>query len=197
MSSGPAGMAVNLLLIFARACPLLLVALHAIFEARASIRYTGIVSAKPSGAGDYSLLWLVSSVSFVLYALFASYAAFSIDDVPAKLAVQIAIGAALVAAGISLRVAAIHTLENAFNRPPWKEPKVQLSSDGPFAWMRHPSELGLAFICLGLASASDSRAVLSVFVLILLPLALLRIRLEEIWLGKSGLLRDPAEGPPA
>ena len=51
-----------------------------------------------------------------------------------------------------------------------------------FAWVRHPSELGLTLICLGLACASNSLAAFGAFAFVLFPLMLLRIKQEERWL---------------
>src|SRR5262249_53335443 len=93
-----------------------------------------------------------------------------------------AFGIALFTCGVLLRLSAIRELKAAFGTPPWASKDVNLTTDGVFAWTRHPSELGLALICLGLALAGCSFAAFAGFAFVLFPLMLLRIRQEERWL---------------
>jgi protein-S-isoprenylcysteine O-methyltransferase Ste14 len=173
------------ILLCLKLCPLVLVLAHAFFEAGAAQKYCEPAS-KPQGAPlRFSLLWLLSAVAFVLYGLFAIHAAFSHTAVSAQLAAGSACGVALFVCGVALRLAAIKQLRAAFNQPPWAALEVSVASGGVFAMVRHPSELGLALMCLGLALAAASLAVFAICGTVLFPLMALRIRKEEAWLRQK------------
>jgi protein-S-isoprenylcysteine O-methyltransferase Ste14 len=121
-------------------------------------------------------------VSFCLYELAVAYKALSFPSVTPLLAAGSAIGIALFACGVFLRLSAIQELKAAFGTPPWAAKGVSLKTDGIFTRVRHPSELGLALICLGLASTGNSLAAFGAFAFLLFPLMLLRIKQEERWL---------------
>jgi protein-S-isoprenylcysteine O-methyltransferase Ste14 len=166
-------------------CPLALVLAHAFFEAGAAQKYCEPAS-KPQGAPlRFSLLWLISAAAFVLYGLFAIYAAFSHTAVSAQLVAGSACGVALFLCGVALRLAAIKQLQAAFNQPPWAAPEVSVARGGVFAMVRHPSELGLALMCVGLALAAASPAAFAICGAVLFPLMALRIRKEEAWLRQN------------
>lgn len=172
------------MLLWLRLCPLVLAVGHAFFEARAAHRYA-LPPGEAQGAPlSFSALWLVSAAAFVLYELFAIHAAFSLAAVGALLVAGCAAGVALFGCGVLLRLAAIGELRGAFNQPPWAGGEVSLASGGVFAMVRHPSELGLALMCVGLALAAASPGVVAICGGVLLPLMLLRIRREEVWLGQ-------------
>ena len=54
-----------------------------------------------------------------------------------------------------------------------------LLTNGLYARVRHPSELGLALVTLGAVMAASSSVGLAVWMCLLMPLSYLRIRLEE------------------
>ncbi len=166
-------------------CPLALVLGHALFEARAAHKYVEPAPVLPGAPQSFSLLWLVSAVAFFLYELFTIYAAFSLTAVSALFAVGCASGIALFACGTLLRLAAIKELRAAFNQPPWAAGEVSVAQSSVFAMVRHPSELGTVLMCLGLALAAASPAAFAICGLVLLPLMLLRIRQEEVWLAQN------------
>ncbi|MGO9486794.1 MAG: methyltransferase family protein [Rhodomicrobium sp.] len=173
------------ILLCLKLCPLALVLGHAFFEARAAHKYVEPAPVLPGAPQSFSLLWLVSAVAFFLYELFTIYAAFSLTAISTLLAAGCASGIALFACGTLLRLAAIKELRAAFNQPPWAAAEVSLASGGVFAMVRHPSELGTALMCLGLALATGSPAAFAICGAVLLPLMLLRIRQEEVWLRQK------------
>lgn len=164
-----------------RLCPLVLALGHAFFEARAARQY-----AQPAGARQsFSMLWLISAAAFFLYELFAIHAALSLAEAGTLLVLACACGTTLFTCGVLLRLAAIKELRAAFNQPPWATADPILAAAGVFAMVRHPSELGLALMCLGLALAAASPTAFAIFGIGLLPLMLLRIQREEAWLRQK------------
>ena len=173
------------ILLCLKLCPLGLVLAHALFEARAAQKY-GEPASEPQGAPlRFSLLWLLSAMAFFLYELCAIYAVFSHTAVSALLVAGSACGVALFVCGVALRLAAMKELQAAFNQPPWAALEVSVASGGVFAMVRHPSELGLALMCLGLALAAASPAAFAICGAVLFPLMALRIRKEEAWLRQK------------
>jgi protein-S-isoprenylcysteine O-methyltransferase Ste14 len=172
----------GILFILLKAVPLLLMCIHAFMESRAAHRSAGPSSGPADELQAYSLLWLISCVSFCLYELAVAYNALSFPAITPPLAAESALGTALFACGVFLRLSAIQELKTAFGTPPWASEGVSVKMDGIFAWVRHPSELGLALICLGLALAGNSLTAFGAFAFVLFPLMLLRIKQEERWL---------------
>jgi protein-S-isoprenylcysteine O-methyltransferase Ste14 len=183
MNVSQAGMSVLFLLL--KTCPLLLICTHAFLESRAAHRFAGPSSGPAAELKAYSSLWLISCLSFCLYELAAAYQALSFPAITPLLAALSALGTALFACGVFLRLSAIRELKAAFGTPPWAAKGVSVKTDSFFAWVRHPSELGLVLICLGLALAGNSLAVFAAFAFILFPLMLLRIKQEERWLMRQ------------
>jgi protein-S-isoprenylcysteine O-methyltransferase Ste14 len=89
------------------------------------------------------------------------------------------VGAALVAAGVAIRVWAVLTLGRWFTTVVRVADDQRVVSDGPYRWVRHPSYLGLLVALAGLGLMLTDWV--SVLVAVLLPLATLvwRIRVEE------------------
>jgi len=89
------------------------------------------------------------------------------------------LGAALVVAGVAIRVWAVLTLGRWFTTVVRVADDQQVVSDGPYRWVRHPSYLGLLVALAGLGLMLTDW--LSLAVAVLLPLATLvwRIRVEE------------------
>src|SRR5262249_34192127 len=142
--------------------PSVLLLTHGVLEAHAAGRYSEIIFDQQPERQAYSFLWLFSCISFCLYALFTAYTGFLLHAVSARFAVQAGLGIALFAGGVSLRLAALRALGGVFGKPAWQVLDVTLKTDGIFSLVRHPSELGLAMICLGLALASDSKIALGI-----------------------------------
>jgi protein-S-isoprenylcysteine O-methyltransferase Ste14 len=155
---------------------------HAFLESYAARRSAAAIPSQPSEAQHYSLLWLVSCLVFCLYEFAVAYRALSFPAVTPLLLAGSALGIGLFAWGVFLRLTAIRQLKAAFGTPPWAATAVSLKTDGVFRWVRHPSELGLSSMCLGLALAGNSLAAFGAFAFVLFPLMLLRIKQEERWL---------------
>jgi protein-S-isoprenylcysteine O-methyltransferase Ste14 len=92
---------------------------------------------------------------------------------------SLVLGAFIMAGGVSLRWAAMHTLGSAFVTEVRAARRRDLVTHGIYAWMRHPSETGLLCIaggaCLVLGSLSGGVACLA----LLLPLVLVRVHIED------------------
>ncbi len=86
------------------------------------------------------------------------------------------VGVILALVGIGLRAAAIRTLGRYFISDIRVERIVRT---GVYRWMRHPSEIGLIFIAVGVPLILESRLSASLALLLLTPLSLWRIRREE------------------
>ena len=100
-------------------------------------------------------------------------------------------GAVLVVLGIALRVSAILALGDRFVSHVALFPDHTLETRGLYARMRHPSEAGLLAICAGVALISPSPLLLAVLGLLILPLTLCRVRLEDAALaGRFGAAFD-------
>lgn len=94
-------------------------------------------------------------------------------------------GAALMVLGGALRLWAIRTLGAAFRT----EHEVHLGQapvrSGPYAFSRHPSELGLLAFALGEAALMQSWPAAAVWGAVLLPASLVRLRREEALLREA------------
>jgi protein-S-isoprenylcysteine O-methyltransferase Ste14 len=172
----------GLLFAFFKVCPLLLICIHAFFESYTVYKYARSESGQSSEIQAYSLLWLLSCLSFFFYELAVTYRALSLPAVTPLLAAGSTLGIALFTCGVALRLSAIRELKAAFGTPPWAAKGVSLTTRGVFTWVRHPSEFGLALICFGLALAGNALAIFGAFAFVLFPLMLLRIKQEERWL---------------
>jgi protein-S-isoprenylcysteine O-methyltransferase len=86
-------------------------------------------------------------------------------------------GAAVIAAGIALRLAAILTLGPAFSSSELPPPRRVTS--GVYRAMRHPSEAGLLLAAAGTALLLGSLVAAAVTILVLVPLSLHRTAAES------------------
>jgi protein-S-isoprenylcysteine O-methyltransferase Ste14 len=173
------------LLVLVKVCPFFLICMHAYLESSAADKFAKPVSGPHEVEQDHSLLWLMSCFSFLFYELYVAYRALSIQAITLLHALGSALGIVLFAYGVFLRLSAIRGLRAAFDIPPWPLKEVSLKTDGVFGWVRHPSELGLTLICLGLALAGHSLAAFGACAFVLFPLTLLRIKQEERWLMRQ------------
>ncbi|WP_346838932.1 isoprenylcysteine carboxylmethyltransferase family protein [Microbulbifer sp. SAOS-129_SWC] len=92
------------------------------------------------------------------------------------------IGALAMSAGIALRLAAIRALRRYFTSHVALASDHRLVTGGLYAWLRHPSELGLLMVAFGASLLLDSGAGWLFAAAVLLPLSLYRIRLEDAML---------------
>lgn len=88
-------------------------------------------------------------------------------------------GAALVAAGVAVRVWAVLTLGRWFTTVVRVANDQRVVSDGPYRWVRHPSYLGLLVVLAGLGLMLTDWVSLAVVVLVPLATLVWRIRVEE------------------
>jgi len=95
------------------------------------------------------------------------------------------IGAALLCVGVGLRLAAIRALGAQFRTRLEGAPGQALITHGLYAWIRHPSELGLGCIVLGLAALADAGPFVALVAGAALTLAAYRVRLEDAALARS------------
>jgi protein-S-isoprenylcysteine O-methyltransferase Ste14 len=106
--------------------------------------------------------------------------------VPSAIAVwsPVWLGSLLVLAGIALRAVAMRTLGPAFTSEIVAAPGRALVTRGIYAWFRHPSEVGLFLVALGIASLGASAAALGIVVTVLAPSILIRVAREDRVLGR-------------
>jgi len=89
------------------------------------------------------------------------------------------VGAALVLSGGALRLWAIRELGASFRTEHEVDGGQALVRSGPYAFSRHPSEIGLLAYALGVAAFMQSWPAAAVWAAVLLPSSLVRIRREE------------------
>jgi protein-S-isoprenylcysteine O-methyltransferase Ste14 len=87
--------------------------------------------------------------------------------------------AGVVAAGAALRLWAVWTLGARFVSAARTAPGAPLATTGPYARLRHPSEVGLLALALGAAALLGSPVFLGLWAAALLPLSLARARRED------------------
>lgn len=100
----------------------------------------------------------------------------------AFLLVQVA-GGLLLAIGIMLRIQAIRTLKFRFVSDIQVD---QITRDGIYAWLRHPSEIGLLLIAIGAPLLIGAPLTAGAAALCLLPASSWRMHRENIALAKVG-----------
>ncbi len=91
--------------------------------------------------------------------------------------------------GLAVRVWAIAALGGAFRTTVEVDPGQAVVSNGPYAWVRHPSYTGLLGIAAGFALAVGNWLGLALCVAVVLPALLRRIQVEEAELDR--VLGDP------
>ena len=94
------------------------------------------------------------------------------------------LGTALVLVGIALRAVAMRGLGSAFTSEIVAVPGREVITRGIYAWLRHPSEVGLFLIASGIACMAVSAAALAIVVTILGPSIMIRIVREDRALGR-------------
>lgn len=100
-----------------------------------------------------------------------------------------AVAIPVVLAGVGLRVLAIRTLKQHFVSHLALRHDHHLVQHGVYRWLRHPSELGLILVCVGLLLWLSVPAALGFMLLAILPLSLFRIYQEEALLAERFAMR--------
>lgn len=95
------------------------------------------------------------------------------------------VGSALALVGIQLRVAAIKALQYCFVSQTGLLSGHRLVCEGPYSWVRHPSETGFLLVASGVACIAASPPTLLLLLLFLLPVSLWRIQREERMLAAA------------
>lgn len=98
---------------------------------------------------------------------------------PPPLAWTVFAGATLLVTGVALRVWAIRTLDTAFTAVVQTSDEQRLISTGPYRRLRHPSYTGIVVALSGAALLFESLAAVAALVVVVLPVYLYRIRVEE------------------
>ncbi len=89
-------------------------------------------------------------------------------------------GGVLMAIGITLRWSAIRTLGDCFvSRPEVWPHQSRVVRRGPYRYLRHPSETGLLLLSIGASLLLGSVGGLVLTSVVLLPLSVARVRIEE------------------
>lgn len=89
----------------------------------------------------------------------------------------VAFGVSAIAFGSVLRQWAIHSLGSGFRAG--LAPSVPLTTDGPYRWLRHPSELGLVLMMGGVVLMTGSLPGICAWALLVALPSMRRIQLEE------------------
>ena len=93
------------------------------------------------------------------------------------------VGAVLLVLGINLRLLAIAALGPRFVTD--IRASGQVVRDGVYAWLRHPSEIGLLLIAAGGPFLIGAPRTAACGVLLLLPISLWRMRREDVFLASE------------
>lgn len=91
----------------------------------------------------------------------------------------ILIGAGIGSVGVGLRQAAIRRLGNRFRDEVVLPEGQEIESGGVYRWLAHPGELGLGLAMLGLVLMSGGVVAGVLWIVVLLPLMLARVRGEN------------------
>jgi protein-S-isoprenylcysteine O-methyltransferase Ste14 len=94
-------------------------------------------------------------------------------------------GAAVMLAGVALRRAAVRRLGRFFVTEVAVAPDQPLVTDGPYRWVRHPSETGTLAAALGACLLLGSPQAAAVWAAVLVPLVVWRVRIEDRGLRRA------------
>jgi protein-S-isoprenylcysteine O-methyltransferase Ste14 len=131
---------------------------------------------------DLILTQITGVVLLVVFS--ASLCEHLIYPVDLESSAHIVTGTATVLLGVHLRVSAFRKLENAFFSMPKVTVGQQLVVGGIYSFVRHPSEIGLVCISLGIVWLLSSLLGFLVLVLMLLPISYFRVAREESCLSQ-------------
>jgi len=143
-----------------------------------------VLQARTTDRGDRTRIWMIlgSVAGLVL--------AFRLTDLGARLPgpawLPVAIGLALMIAGMALRAWSVHTLGRFFTVTVDVAEDQRVVESGPYSLLRHPSYTGMLIVYLGIGAALDSWLSLIAAPAALVVVVVARIRHEERTL-RSGL----------
>jgi len=98
---------------------------------------------------------------------------------------MLAAAAAAGISGVALRVVAVRTLGDAFTSETVLVPGRPVVTRGLYAWLRHPSDVGLVVFAFALAAATASVPAAAIVAATVVPSTLIRIAREERLLAPS------------
>lgn len=157
---------------------------HAVGESRSFARRSAEGSSNaaattPLDEAGLDIVWLVSAFSVLLLEAAAIIEAALSPRSGLAFIASTAAGLLVGAVGIALRLRAIEQLGSEFAVPPAQSRPPVLVTSGPFAIVRHPSELGLLLLGGGLASIAAGLTTTAILVAVVVPLTAWRIGREE------------------
>jgi protein-S-isoprenylcysteine O-methyltransferase Ste14 len=136
-----------------------------------------LVDERPAAGSNLGAL--ATSTGLAIVATFiAAIAGEGATSVPST-----AIGACVMSAGVLLRCAAIYTLGDRFVSE--LRADTPLVRSGVYRWLDHPSEVGLLSLTFGAAMLFRSVPAAGVWVALLLPLTIARVRRENEFLRSA------------
>ena len=159
----------------------------AVFLAAATLFYLAELSAmphagrrarRPAGRIDRLASRLALAASLAVLAVFWTAMIERATGSP-RFAWHQALGGAAMLSGIALRRAAIRGLRERFVTSVTVCDRRPMVEHGLYAWLRHPSEAGLLLIALGAAVLLGSVVAALLWCVVVVPLALLRIHVED------------------
>ena len=127
-------------------------------------------------ADDADPLCLPSALALLAVLLVATHAA---NGTHASSPLLTAAALAVMIVSAALRVASVAALGSAFVSQTRAHAEADRVRHGPYALMRHPSEIGQLGVAFGAAMLAASPAAITLCVAVLTPLALIRMRREE------------------
>lgn len=134
---------------------------------------------KVEKTADYGTceLYAIGQAGVILSALWLT----SVDDSPSIFHVM---GFILFLAGIAFRLWAVKTLGKTYSHMVREVDAHEIIDSGPYRYIRHPAYAGMIFANLGIVIFFFNVVTLLLFLLVLLPAIILRIRIEEKTLFK-------------
>lgn len=130
---------------------------------------------------SFRLILLMTSFTILLTIIFNMYSLFHIEEAP----LMRSIGILIYGGGILLRYWGIKELGQFFSRDVIVEDDLELVSSGPYRKLRHPLYTGLLLILIGFPIYMGVWIGVIVTALLLIPVLLYRISIEEKMMSKS------------
>ncbi|MCA0986489.1 methyltransferase family protein [Guptibacillus algicola] len=130
---------------------------------------------------SFRLILLMTSLTILLTIFFNMYSLFHIEESP----LMRSIGILIYGGGILLRYWGIKELGQFFSRDVIVEDDLELVSSGPYRKLRHPLYTGLLLILIGFPIYMGVWIGVIVTALLVLPMLLYRISIEEKMMSKS------------
>lgn len=96
--------------------------------------------------------------------------------------VLLSLGSTMIVCGIAIRASSILALGNRFTNLVEISRERPLIQNGVYRFLRHPSETGIMLFIAGIALVSQSWLAILVFAFVVLPVVILRLRIEEYYL---------------